>query len=124
MSEINYFTNLPYLSFGSTKYTPEVETHRTNFQANEILRVHYKDKQFLFVIRNKGNKLKAGYADAKNIVKLIKTKYPNSKVADLNVCFPNTWSESKQTRLNKLLNEHVDNDNFEKYLYKFLVLLI
>ena len=124
MVETNYFINSPYLSFGSTKYNPNTETHRTNFQAGEVLRIHYRDKQFLFVIRNKKNELKAGYSNASNIVKLIKNKYPNTKIADLNVCFPNTWPESKQTKLNKLLNEHVDNDNFEKTLYQYLMLII
>ena len=113
----------PYISFAPTKHDPMIESHRQFAQTNEILRIYYKHKRFIFYIKNKKNK-KFGCGTARHVVNLLKKKYPNDNVCDLQFCYPINWCDARKKRLFKLLGQDNTTDHFEKRLYEYLLLLI
>jgi hypothetical protein len=113
-------TDVQYISIGR-QHDPNIEENRRTAQIGEVLRIYYKDRKFMFMIRNKKKDM-AGYADAANIVRLVKNKYSKGKVCDLNFCYPDGFKN--QAKVKALVNEHVDEANFEKFLYKYLLLLV
>ncbi len=112
-------TNHPYISLGK-QHKPTI-TNRRISPAGEVLRIYFDNGSFMFVVKNK-KKVMAGYADAKNMVRVIKNKYPKSKVCDLQFVYPEGFKN--EARVISLTNEHVDEQSFEKYLYKYLLCLI
>ena len=113
----------PYISFAPTKHDPMIESHRQFAQPNEILRIYYKHKRFIFYVKNKKNK-KFGCGTAKHAMNLIKKKYPDDKIADMQFCYPINWTVAKKQQLFKLLGQDNTIDHFEKRLYEYLLLLI
>ncbi len=75
----------------------------------------------MFVVKNKKKNM-AGYADAGNMVRVIKNKYPTTKVCDLQFVYPVGFKN--EAKVISLTKEYVDDQSFEKYLYKYLLCLI
>lgn len=117
---MNQFLDLPYISIGD-QHDPEIEDNRRTIQPDELIRIYHYEKKFLIYVNNK-KFAKMGLCSASECVKLIKNKFPDTKICDLNFVFPVGFAHEDVVK--DLTTTFVDESKFEKYLYRFLLLLI
>ena len=117
---MNQFLDLPYISIGE-QHDPEIEDNRRTIQPDESIRIYHYEKKFLIYVNNKET-AKMGLVNASECVKLIKNKFPHTKICDLNFVFPVGFAHEDVVK--ELTTKYVDESKFETFLYKFLVLLI
>ena len=114
--------DLPYLSFTATPLEPTVD-NRCNFQNSERIRVYFMKRKFMIAVNNRRNR-KFGYTNAKGVIHMIRSKHRDIDTVPLHVVFPTTWSDQKINKLYDLMKTHVTNENFDKTIYKYLLLLM
>lgn len=118
------WSNLPYLHFSyleTSNHDPNVEHNRSYPTPNEVVRIYYTDKKFVFRVNNKKKDM-AGWGCASDVMKILNNKFPNNKCGNINICYP--VGHKNEKIYESFEDDVITDNNFDKILYKYMLSLI